>query len=546
MAPKFPAIAAGYGALAVVLTWPVCVELGARVPGSARGDTWNSLWTFWQAHEAMKNGDWPLRTTWLNYPDGGSFWLADPLGALVAFPLIGLVGVPAAYALIVWLRLALSGLIAHCFAAELAGPEGGMPILAGVGYASTAVLLSGAANGTSEAVDGACAVLAVWACWRTATRGGVRNVVAAAGALLLASLANGYSGCVAFCFAVALALVGPGKHWRARWGAVGLGLGLVMPLVLAANYALARADSLVGIKNPEDLARLRRSLGPADALGSVVPGQAHVADLAALSRYGETFVHANYLGWVLLGAALWVLVKRRPGTAWIWLGGLVTWMLSLGPALVHDAAFVEGPFGGPIQLPYGLLEGLPGFASLSLLYRLGQGPALAIALLASLLAVPGRRFVGPMLGLAVLGEAAVASPIGLPVVSVPVPDHPLLSVLADLPDGAVVNYPLVGGRPYLYHQTIHRKPLAAGLNDANSETARRLWAVMILWAQAPPDRFAELVMDKAERLGIRYVVVHEDPWANTDIHSPVANALAASLSALEDPDAPGLRIYQLW
>ncbi len=543
-------VAAGYAALAAALTWPVCLAPGARIPGTPRADAWNSLWSYWHTADRLSTGDWPLTTPWLNHPHGGSFWLADPLGALVGTPLVWLVGLPVAYTLVIWLRLTLSGVVVHFFARELAGPGGGTPVLAGVGYATAPVLLSGVANGTSEAMDGACAALAVWACWRAAAGGGGRRAALAGGALLLASLANGYSGCVAFCFAVALVLVGAGGPWRqhlqARLGALGLGLALVLPLTLAAQATLARADSLVGIKTPEDLARLRRSLGPADALGSVVPGQAHVTDLTALSRYGETFLHASYLGWVLLAVALWGLSRRRGGTAWLWLGGLMTWTLSLGPALVHDGAFVPGPFGGPIQLPYGWLEGLPGFSALSLLYRLGQGPALALALLAGLVRLPRPALAGPALGLAVLVEGAVASPVGLPLPSVTVPSHPLLAVLATLPEGAVVNHPLVGGRPYLYHQALHQKPLAAGLNDANSETARRLWTVMILWAQAPPDEFRQRVGARAERLDIRYVLVHQDPWADPDIHTPVARALAGAYEARVAPGRPELVLYALW
>ena len=48
-----------YLALAVVVTWPTAITMGALVPGAERTDLWNSLWSFWYVSQALGDGSVP-------------------------------------------------------------------------------------------------------------------------------------------------------------------------------------------------------------------------------------------------------------------------------------------------------------------------------------------------------------------------------------------------------------------------------------------------------------------------------------------------------
>ena len=74
--------------------------------------------------------------------------------------------------------------------------------------------------------------------------------------------------------------------------------------------------------------------------------------------------------------------SRRRRTGALWLAGGAG-LLSLGPVWVSGGSPVILAGDRAVPLPYFLVEGLPGFSSLSLIFRLALAPALAAALLAA-------------------------------------------------------------------------------------------------------------------------------------------------------------------
>ena len=235
-----------YLGLAVWLTWPAAASIGTAVPGAARTDIWNSLWSLWFFQHGLWSGGTSPVTDLINFPDGGVLVVADPVNALLGAPLIPLLGVPATYTLLVLFQLTLAGLCAHAFAEELLlDRDGAIPqgtgLIAGVGFASAPILLSGVHNGTSESFAGGWAALAIWLCWRAARLGGTRRVAAAVMGLVVASLASWYTGAVCFFFAAALVVAPPAtdlrKHLRARLAVVGLGVLSVAPFAALVRWA---------------------------------------------------------------------------------------------------------------------------------------------------------------------------------------------------------------------------------------------------------------------------------------------------------------------
>jgi hypothetical protein len=97
----------------------------------------------------------------------------------------------------------------------------------------------------------------------------------------------------------------------------------------------------------------------------------------------------------------------------------------------------------------------------------------------------------------------------------------------------------------LFEQTIHGKPLAGTLNQVGNGQAMRLWGRILTESRSDPDTFHQAVSSTAERLGIRYLVIHTDPDAEPDVYSKAV----AELERLFDIPEWGrgqVRVVPLW
>ncbi|MBM4368344.1 MAG: hypothetical protein FJ102_19175 [Deltaproteobacteria bacterium] len=533
--------AAGYGALAVGLTWPAAVQPLTAVPGGARTDTADSLWTLWYVARELAAGRLAGSVDGLlNHPAGGSLWPADAVDALVGAPLVWLAGAAPAWSLLCILHLATAGLAAHLLAERL----GGRGVVGGVLYAASAMSIAHVQNGASEAVLGTSllplAALGLLAC----ARGGGPLFP---GLLLgVAALGHAYTGVLAYLLGAAVLAVGlpgatPGFRKRV---ALAMIVGLLVaagPSALALSAATAD-DNVVGIKTARELMTIRRTIGPADPEVFVRPGDFRSPDFRELSRYGEDLVHCAYLGGIGVVGALASLRRRATPWAMLLAGGLAL-LLSLGPVLVENGAPVILSGRRAIPLPYLLVESLPGFSSLSLLWRLAQLGSLAVAVLAA------RAVERPLLAWAMaalgLAETLLASPVaGFPRhfdASVGEGIH----VLADAPPGAVMNFPVVGARAYLWEQSVHQKPLTGTLNFPNNNAARKVWKVAIEHEKAAPAAMKEAVVSAARAADVRYLVVHVDARAfDDDMHTGAVRAIKAAFEPMHE--SPSMRVYRFW
>ena len=137
-----------------------------------------------------------------------------------------------------------------------------------------------------------------------------------------------------------------------------------------------------------------------------------------------------------------------------------------------------------------------------------------------------------------------------------------------------MNYPIVGGRPYLYEQILHRKPLAGRLNFPNNHASRKAWAalqeasdttetdpqvflrqrLMKTQSGACADVESGCVHGLLQRLpqegscrcqfGVRYLVLHSDDLARPDMHSGLALWASEALPTLAESSE--LKVLQLW
>jgi hypothetical protein len=479
----------------------------------------------------------------------GSLVVADPVNALLAAPMVSLFGLGWSYGIIVLGHLVFSGWAAHRLAEQLL-PEGAgraAAWVAGLGYLAAPVTISGIHNGTSEAVSAGWLPLALWAALAALRTGAWSRVAVAGLAVGVALWSSWYLGACAIMGVLSLAVVGEGSQpLRQRFlrlgPALGAGLLLAAPLAWWQGRASTIAGNLVGIKGEPELALVRRMTGAADPLSFFVPGDYRSPDFAGISRYAEDFVHCPYLGWILLAAAGVVALSsrdRRRG-AWLLVAAALGAVLALGPVLVHDGHALLLPGDRAVPLPYLLIEWLPGASGMSLLFRLAMLPALCLALLAALCcAGRGRKpaLLAVVMAALVFAELRFVSPVrGLPHCSSASASAPI-TALADAPHGAVMNFPVVGGRRYLYEQTIHGKPLVGSLNFPNSPTSRRIWKAILEQADAGPAAVRQALDRTACAEGVHYLVVHRDLAAMPDMHDEAVRALREVAPVLAEGDA---------
>ncbi len=532
-----------YLALAIALTWPAALHPVRDVPGAERTDLWDGLWSLWFVWARVSEGQLPYRVDGLlDHPDGGVLWVADPVNALLALPLIPLVGVAAAWSLLVIGHLTFAGVAAHRLGEALSPDRRWAGWVTGIAYASAPMLLAHVHNGATEAVGTGWMAWAALRLVRLDAAPTPRNALLAGLALALTTLAHWYAGVGIFLLAGLYLL-----RTRARPGLLGLlgalaiAVALVAPVAWFARAAASADENVVGIKTDKEVATVRRTIGPADPVGYVMPGDYRSPDFRELSRYGEEYIHCHYLGWVLLLAAVASLRSPRGTGVW-WAGALLAAALACGPVLAQKGGPVILPGNLAVPLPYFLVERLPGFSSLSLVWRLAQLTVLALAVLAGR-AVGGSRW-GLAVAAAIVAETVWISPMaGQRETTDARLAGPILA-LASEPEGALMNFPVAGGRAFLYEQTVHRKPLTGGLNFPNNNASRRVWKVALENAGAPPEKLAEAVRSKARQQGVRYLVVHVDPMARPDMHDTAVRALKGAFTPMAEGD--GVRVYRFW
>ncbi len=525
--------------------------------GAARSDVWNSLWSWWWIAEGLADGHWPLVTRLLDHPDGGRLLVADPVQALLAAPMVLLAGPIVALNLVAWLQLTASGWAAWALAREL----GGRGWLAGAAFASSPLLLAHLHNGASEAWSVAWLPLLGLALHRLVQRGGWAWTLACGLGLTLCALASWYTGLAAWILVSSVLVLGLGQatgwHVRARrlLPAMGLALVLTAPLAHHAQHLARAEDGLVDIKRSEDLVRIRRTLGTADPRIFVTPGDFRSPDFATLEGRPGDYANVAYLGWTLLllvgVGPLLGLRRAAPDGARappestlepaLFLALALGLLTAMGPVLVLGG-FPLDLGGRALPLPYRLVEDLPGFEALSLLWRVSVVSVLCLALLADkALARLGRAWVVPAAVALFLVEVHWLSPAAdLPATS-PVPHSPALDALATEAPGAVINLPVAANRAYLWEQTRHGHPLCAGLNTGANREALQVLASLRKLRRAQLETAA--VRERARDLGIRYIVLHRDQLL-ADAFLPAVTALRDLEEPLHEDDL--VSIWALW
>jgi len=541
------------GLLLIDLPWS---GWGASVPGGLRTEVWDSLWQVDAVARALSELQSPWMAGDLNYPRGGLVWIADPVGSLLAAPLIWLFGLAVAYTALLWGHIVFAGVVAHRFAREWLLHRQQQPgsthgaWVAGIAFCSTPILLVQVHHGDLSGIGLGWGALASWYAWRAVVGRGRRPFLSLTLAFLLAGLAGWGPVLSAVLFAVALC-------FRSVWGAprrcmatTGIGLGVLCVFAWMEMQwidPMVRAVEAYGLQSAHEV---RRAIGSAQLLGFIDPRQG-LSSPSGWIRAGEGFVHANYLGWMVLILACTTWFRARRGTGFLWLAVLIGCLFAMGPVWVQGGTPVMLPGERFIPLPYLMVEQVPGFAALRMPIQLVQTAALALALLAGA-ALDNRSWRWALgAGALLLLEVKQISPVADLPGAISVVPQPAVRALAAAPDGAVTNYPFVPQRAYLYEQAIHRHALAGTLTHVRNRAARTLWKRMNRLAQRDPAGFRTRITSAAKKSGIRYVVLHTDPDASPSMYDAAANAVERAYSPLPLTEVQGdepntTRVIPLW
>ena len=445
---------------------------GAEAIGHPISDLAFHLQGSWWFGGEILSGRFPWRTTITHLPEGGVLWYADPIGALLALPFRAL-GYPVAWNLSLALQVWLSGLAGCWLGWQQTNRRDGAILCGLIGVASpyTISLLH---SGVSEALGMAWPTLFLGSLLRMHATGRVVLPAVLWSACTLQSVYYGLFG------VLVAAVFLPGAGWRTRtrdtvrmgvlWALIsGPLLGWIL-WTLQHPEAVVTAATTPGWSQP--------ALPATDLLSWFHPGNWYAPDTPALGNPG--ILHVNYLGWVLVGLAVFGAVRARPRK--LTRATLAYGVLCLGPVLSFNRKPVY--LGSQrLFLPLALLF-IPGYRMVAFLL-----PLLGLLAAEALAHLPHwARWIAPF---ALLGEWLLVSPAPWPVSTTPIAS---VAVLAELNgDGAILDWPpdrTTANRAYLLSQVRHGRSIPYGLGQFLSITLRQdpLVSKLLSDLEDPADR----------------------------------------------------------
>jgi hypothetical protein len=487
------------------ILFPAFQNFGEVISGAPISDLWNALWSLDFAHLSILQGQSPQCTVLLNYPRGGCLWPSDILGALISLPFSFFFSITEQYTILVFIQLILAGSATALFLDEIseeANPWAGC--LAGFIVMDSTPMRIAIHNGSSEALSIGFVILAFWGLLRF-QRGSKWGLVP-----LLLSIFSSWYGVFLVLGFLGIQILWKRTLLKENLLVLGVYALCLLPYAYFVKSVSTAKGNLLNIKGSAELDMVRRMIGSMDPLTYILPRPYISPDFSLVSRAGEQFVHSGYLGWTLIISALWswrrIAQKQslHPLLAW----GTLFLILSLGPVLLQGGEPII--FGDlVIPLPYALIEQFWGFSQLSLLFRWGVAPLFVLAIAVSLcFSGTGSRRGLLILGLLVFFENRILSPVHSLPAFTPIPVSEPFEELRDAEEGAVGTLPIVEGREALYLQTIHGKPMLAGLNFALNRRFRQFLEQAKRMQER--DDFSKKIEVLARQKKIRYLIINKD------------------------------------
>jgi len=477
----------GYSILALLVTWPLVLYLGSRVPGNfaGSGDLAGTVWLQWWVKHCLLSGNSFAFTTYQWFPVGMPVVVmyGSQLDALASIPLQLVAPFPLSYNLFCLMILLLNGLGGYLLVFHLGGNRGAAWVGGAFFIANSLVLRELQQGRPTQAFLGSLLLFLLFF-WRAMKEPGWKPATLAG--LFLAIT----GGCYWFYALFALLLAGAGllvegliHHFREF--APGWPRRLVLTALVFALLAL-----------PLILPYLSTMVGgglPGVEWGRPFPSYADLTSQMPYDPY-VAFTDALEAGYpvalfpVILLLALPLLAPgriRRSQWAW-WAGGLLFYLLSLGPYLKYQG-LVPRLGDGVIPLPYLFFyQWLPFFTRFSWTSRLGMMVVVVLGVLAawnlaailgrpgSAGAVSGRRggLLLPVTLILILAQLfltrfyAFLPGAVFPISTGSIPVSSFYRSLASQPGQlALIELPLGRSQNAVYYITVHGKPLLGGMGE---------------------------------------------------------------------------------
>jgi hypothetical protein len=536
-------------------------ELAIGHPGN---DVWNHIWGYGFVAQSILSGELPFHTDLLNWPEGGTLWFIDMLGAIMTLPVYMMSGPVAAYNAAYLLMWTLCGVGMYALAFRVTQSALGA-WAAGVAYQSMPHLMGQATNGISETMMAGFLPIALMEIRSLFHHPSTKTAVRAGFALGLTALANWYYGLFAGIALLGLGARGLLRHGLQRSDTV-MRTGGVFALVTAIMVAPAfiafsssmNVDDAVVTRDPQFVWATLVLHNMTDLVSFFRPGKHYSPDLKAL--FGEDLLVIVYIGHALLWPALFAFftIYRRHLRSWAALG-LGYFILCLGPFLFVGGDYIQA-FGGWIPLPFlALFKWFPMFSRISHAYRFSVGIGLVLCvLLAWTVRSMQRGRLSGFLPVALLAslrvmESFYGSPAPFPV---PVSEARVPTIIQSLKGGAVLDLPV--GRPvlarsqYALYQLAHGQPSPYGLNDPLPKSLRSnrflRFLVEMEYSTAStlpaslPWFDIHMGQKAAVQDGLRWIVMHQSAYPRGQF-ARTARFLDIVATAIHDDG--DLRIYRL-
>ena len=573
--PARHALVPHLGPLAVFLAVAavVCAPVAANPTGLALGhpanDVWNHIWGFWWVADSITQGQLPIRTDLVAWPNGGSLWFIDAFNAVATLPVTLTFGAVAAYNASIFGNFFLCGLGAYVLALQVARSRAGAT-LAGLAFMTCPHLLGQAYNGITETLSAGWLPLALAALFAVRADPRPGRALLAGAALGVTAFANWYYGLFAVIiggsvlgYDLVRALLAPNRVALLRRAAPLLvAAGLAGTLVAGAPFGLffasMGATDAVVTRDPGFVWMTLVMHNMTDVVSLFRPGKHYSPDLKAM--FDEDLLVIVYLGHALLWPALLTLATgwRRFAQPWVLMAAGFL-LLTLGPFLYVGGAYVQLP-GGWVPLPFlALFDAFPVFSRISHAYRfvLGASLALSILLAWSVRAIAERGISAPVAA-AWIGALRIVETFWLSPAPFPLPTSvaTVPAAYTQLDGGAVldlpVSMPVLARSQYSLYQMLHRGPLPYGLNDPspvylylNRYTRYLIELERSTVAYLPGTLpMLDLALGQAdlESRGLRWIVLHRADYPTTQ-YPKVAQFL--DLTATPTWDDGETRVYRL-
>ncbi len=518
-----------YAGLAVLITWPLAANLNQVLPG-ASGDTLLHYWNGWATKQALSQGQSPLFTKLLFYPEGVSLvthnmaWFQIGPWLLLERFLDGI----TAYNLTLLFNLTLCGAAAFILVYKLTA-DLRPAFLAGLVYMAWPFRLSQLDHPNLLATQWIPVFMLFLIL--TLENGRWRDVVLTAVSLALI----GYGRWQLLIPAAIMGLIYVAWHWKQWWPKEQRDriLKLVISAGLAAIFLLPPAFLLLQEQQKDpgaaDLFREgEEAIMQSDLLAYVTPSNGHfllrevtkpIYDKYYEARF-STRRYSPYIGLITLLLAILALIKkRRESLPWLWMA-LVLLLLAMGPLLRVNGTTYPG-----IPMLYRLLEPLQVIRLMRVPDRFNMFLALPVAVFAAYgTAVILERFRSKWKAISVYVLLLVLILFEYLVIPVPIHDtptpSPFFQELAQEPDAfAVLNLPLdsLKAKTYMFEQVTHQRPIMQGNMSRIPPSAYNTidnnpWLSTLRQAvEMDPNhkdvgqQLAALAAD-----GVRYVIMHKD------------------------------------